>query len=25
VDRYGDTLDIQNNDYSVAIELTTTY
>lgn len=25
VDRYGETLDIQNNDYSVAIELTTTY
>jgi len=25
VDRYGDTLDIQNNDYSVAIELITTY
>jgi hypothetical protein len=25
VDRFGDTLDIQNNDYSVAIELTTTY
>ena len=25
VDRFGETLDIQNNDYSVAIELTTTY
>jgi hypothetical protein len=25
VDRYGETLDIQNNDYSVAIELITTY
>jgi hypothetical protein len=25
VDRFGDTLDVQNNDYSVAIELTTTY
>ena len=25
VDRFGDTLDIQNNDYSVAIELITTY
>jgi hypothetical protein len=25
VDRFGDTLDIQNNDYSLAIELTTTY
>jgi len=25
VDRFGDTLDIQNNDYSIAIELTTTY
>lgn len=25
VDRYGDTLDIQNNDYSVAIEIITTY
>jgi len=25
IDKYGETLDIQNNDYSVAIELTTTY
>jgi len=25
VDRFGETLDVQNNDYSVAIELTTTY
>ena len=25
VDRFGDTLDIQNNNYSIAIELTTTY
>jgi hypothetical protein len=25
VDRFGETLDIQNNDYSLAIELTTTY
>ena len=25
VDRFGETLDIQNNDYSVAIELITTY
>ena len=25
VNRFGETLDIQNNDYSVAIELTTTY
>ena len=25
VDRFGDILDIQNNDYSLAIELTTTY
>jgi len=25
VDRYGETLDIQNNDYSVAIEIITTY
>lgn len=25
IDRFGDTLDIQNNNYSIAIELTTTY
>ena len=25
IDKYGETLDIQNNDYSVALELTTTY
>lgn len=25
VDKYGEVLDVQNNDYSIAIELTTTY